>query len=513
MASKHLDDIRFGGSADDRPLSASACPINVSLGAEVGAKANIKSRYSEPCRYWNYIHPEKITSLQTGREGKGLNHHDEHLFIVVHQAFELWFKQIIHEVDWVRDTLVAAVDQGELPSAQPLRLRSYENVQEDFTMSTTLRLLIHRVKRADTILRIATHGFDAMETMEPMDFLEFRDYLIPASGFQSVQLRELEILVGLPDDERLKLNGQIYTQQFQTEKDDLTPYLRKRIAQPSLRGSLYKCLAHMKIPDRDGFAARFLAEKEGQYAIKGRDLQAKVDDFKSMQAKLTTFSREKCDKLYDSVIKTASVLEIETFLAENGLDFQATARVGAIALKICKAARDGPEQYSKNDFFADISSYHTQDTQMASATIDHLTKSIDAAKAEYALVKDFFYATDLIEKNLNPDAPPKPSDAYTVGETRRAVLYLLSHPWTQPRDSNVFECSEWSLLLSTVLKFEQAMILWRSRHARMVELMIGRRTGTGGSSGVEYLDKTQLYRVYQDLWRIRALLVPASALK
>jgi len=509
MASKHLDDIRFGGSADDRKLSSSVCPINVSLGAEVGAKADVKSRYSEPCRYWNYIHPEKILSLQTGREGKGLNHHDEHLFIVVHQAFELWFKQIIHELDWVRDTLVAAVDQGELPSAQPMRLRSYENVYEDFTMSTTLRLLIHRVKRADTILRIATHGFDAMETMEPMDFLEFRDYLIPASGFQSVQLRELEILVGLPDDERLKLNGQIYTQQFQTEKDDLTPYLRKRIAQPSLRGSMYKCLAHLKIPDREGFTSRFLAKKEEQYSIKTRDLQLKLDDFKAMQTKLGTFSREKCDKLYDSVIKTASVLEIEAFLTENGLDFQSAARVGAISLKVCKAARDGPEHFSKNDFFNDLSEYHTQDTQIAAATIDHLSKSIDAAKAEYALVKDFFYATDIIETST----PSKPSDAYTVGETRRAVLYLLSHPWTQPSDSIAFECSEWSLLLTTVLKFEQAMILWRSRHARMVELMIGRRTGTGGSSGVEYLDKTQLYRVYQDLWRIRALLVPVSALK
>jgi tryptophan 2,3-dioxygenase len=513
MATKHLDDIRFGGSEDERPLSSSACPINVSLGAEVGAKANIKSRYSEPCRYWNYIHPEKITSLQTGREGKGLNHHDEHLFIVVHQAFELWFKQILHEVDWVRDTLVALVAQGEVPTTKPLQLRSHENVVEEFTMSTALRLLIHRVRRADTILRIATHGFDAMETMEPMDFLEFRDYLIPASGFQSVQLRQLEILVGLPEEDRLKLNGQVYTQQFQTDKDDLTPYLRTRLAQPSLRGALYKCLAHMNIPDRDGFASRFLDEKRTQYSAKSRDLQVKVDDFVAMQAKLANFNQSASDALYDSVLKSASVLEIETFLSTYGLDFQASARVGTLALKICKAAKDGVQTYSKDAFFADLSAYHEQDKQMAAATIGHLQKSINDANAEFQVVHDFFHAEEIIEPKLaHNNAPDHPSDHYTLGQTRRAVLYLLSHPWTQPRDAQ-FECSEWSLLLSTVLKFEQAMILWRSRHARMVELMIGRRTGTGGSSGVEYLDKTQLYRIYQDLWRIRALLVPASALK
>lgn len=446
------------------------------------------------------------------RPGKGLNHHDEHLFIVVHQAFELWFKQVLHEIDWVRDTLEAMVNQGEVPTTKMLKLRSYENVFEDFTMSTSLRLLIHRVRRADDILRIATHGFDAMETMEPMDFLEFRDFLIPASGFQSVQLRELEIVIGLQDEDRLRLNGQVYTQQFQTEKDDLTPNLRKRIAQPSMRTALYTCLAHMTIPDREGFCERFLQQKKAQYSAKSLDLQEKMDSFQDMQRKMGTLTRESCDALYDSVLKSASVLEVEQFLTEHGLDYQASARVGTIALKLCKVARDGAKgaaDYPKDTFFQDMMAYHRQDQQLATSTVSHLGKQIDEANAEFNVVKDFFFSTELIHKIRTG----KSSDKYTIGEARRAVLYLLSHPWTQPRDASSFECTEWSLLLSTVLKLEQAMLLWRSRHARMVELMIGRRTGTGGSSGVEYLDKTQVYRVYQDLWRIRALLVPASALK
>jgi tryptophan 2,3-dioxygenase len=99
-------------------------------------------------------------------QGKGLNHHDEHLFILVHQTFELWFKQIIFEMEWVRDALVEMPSQGPIPNnPNPLKLRSHESVVENYDMGTALRLCIHRLERADTILRIALNGFDAMETM------------------------------------------------------------------------------------------------------------------------------------------------------------------------------------------------------------------------------------------------------------------------------------------------------------------------------------------------------------
>lgn len=430
----------------------------------------------------------------------------------MHQAFELWFKQVLFEMDWARDTLVAMVEQGDVPSKVPIKLNSHEDVYEDYSTNSVLRLLIHRIRRADSIVRIATHGFDAMETMEPMDFLEFRDFLIPASGFQSAQLRELEILIGLSDDQRLKLNGQVYTQQFQTEKDDLTPILKKRLAQPSLKTALYICLAHMSIPGRDEFTKRFLAEKSSQYNGKTDDLKVKIDDFVTMKSKLQALSREGCDQLYDSVCSSPTAMtQIVDFLKTHGMDYQSAARSGQIGLKLCKSAQAGPdssEHYSKEQLWTDMKLIQDHDLQMANATIASLEQSIVETQAELKFVNDFFWNEDLID----PTSTNEKTKHYTTGMTRRATLFLLSHPWTQPRDSD-FECSEWSLLLSTVLKLEQAMLLWRSRHARMVELMIGRRTGTGGSSGVEYLDKTQIYRVYQDLWRIRALLVPASALK
>ena len=67
-------------------------------------------------------------------------------------------------------------------------------------------------------------------------------------------------------------------------------------------------------------------------------------------------------------------------------------------------------------------------------------------------------------------------------------------------------------LISTLIELEQSMILWRSSHARMVERMIGRRVGTGGSSGVDYLDMTTKYRVFIDLWTVRSILIKKEAL-
>ena len=67
-------------------------------------------------------------------------------------------------------------------------------------------------------------------------------------------------------------------------------------------------------------------------------------------------------------------------------------------------------------------------------------------------------------------------------------------------------------LISTLIELEQSMILWRTSHARMVERMIGRRIGTGGSSGVDYLDMTTKYRVFVDMWSVRSILIKKEAL-
>ena len=68
------------------------------------------------------------------------------------------------------------------------------------------------------------------------------------------------------------------------------------------------------------------------------------------------------------------------------------------------------------------------------------------------------------------------------------------------------------LLLDTVVELEELTLIWRNRHARMVERMIGRRVGTGGSSGVDYLDKTAKVRIFTDLWAVRTVLLPRQSL-
>ena len=68
------------------------------------------------------------------------------------------------------------------------------------------------------------------------------------------------------------------------------------------------------------------------------------------------------------------------------------------------------------------------------------------------------------------------------------------------------------LMVDTVVELEEQVVLWRHRHARMVERVIGRRVGTGGSAGVDYLDKTTRYRVFGELWTVRTLLLPVDAL-
>jgi hypothetical protein len=84
--------------SEDKDMNFLSHRVQISLGAEVplGTKKQktIEERYKKPCTYWDYILPGELIKLQKGREGKGLNHHDEHLFIIVHQTFELWFKQV-----------------------------------------------------------------------------------------------------------------------------------------------------------------------------------------------------------------------------------------------------------------------------------------------------------------------------------------------------------------------------------------------------------------------------------
>jgi tryptophan 2,3-dioxygenase len=132
--------------------------------------------------YSDYLQLNKILNAQSPESEKlDQTAHDEMLFIVIHQTYELWFKQLLYEVNSVNEIMLK-------PSLN-------DNSPE-------LQTVTHRLSRSITILKLLVQQIDIMETMTPMDFLDFRDLLRPASGFQSVQFKLLEAKLGLKYEHR-----------------------------------------------------------------------------------------------------------------------------------------------------------------------------------------------------------------------------------------------------------------------------------------------------------------------
>lgn len=138
-----------------------------------------------PAYYGSYLAVDKLLDLQTPLsmvEGK-LHAHDEMLFIIVHQTYELWFKQILHE-------LHASCEVLTQPSAD-------DNGPD-------MNVVVHRLKRVVEIWKLLNHQVDVLETMTPLDFLDFRSSLEGASGFQSTQFRQIEATLGLRMENRFR---------------------------------------------------------------------------------------------------------------------------------------------------------------------------------------------------------------------------------------------------------------------------------------------------------------------
>jgi tryptophan 2,3-dioxygenase len=143
--------------------------------------------------YNSYLHIPQLLELQQGLTQA----HDELLFIVVHQVYELWFKVLIDELESVR----TAIETEALRAAK------------------------HALKRVKVIEDLLVEQVAVLETMAPQDFLTFRSELAPASGFQSVQFREIEFLSGLKDAGYIKTLD---------KEGDAQARLRRRLDEPSL---------------------------------------------------------------------------------------------------------------------------------------------------------------------------------------------------------------------------------------------------------------------------------------
>jgi tryptophan 2,3-dioxygenase len=181
-----------------------------------------------PLYYGDYLRLDKLLDaqvLESARRGRPV--HDEMLFITVHQAYELWFKQVIWELDSVIDLL-----------SQP--------TLDERDMAT----VVNRLRRINRIQGLLIEQVEVLETMTPVDFLDFRDYLFPASGFQSVQFRIVENKLGVRRADRLKLAGAVYTERFTDEDRELVESIE---GEPSLFDLVERWLERTPFLDQGDF--------------------------------------------------------------------------------------------------------------------------------------------------------------------------------------------------------------------------------------------------------------------
>jgi tryptophan 2,3-dioxygenase len=153
--------------------------------------------------YASYLHLDQLLALQVPRSQPP--EHDEIIFIISHQAYELWFKLLLHELDKIKDDFGANRLYGAIAT----------------------------FKRARTIMKVMVEQIDILETMTPTSFNSFRDRLETASGFQSSQFRELEFLLGYKRAELLK---------YQTAGTPGYERLLRRLSEPSVYDCFYRFL-------------------------------------------------------------------------------------------------------------------------------------------------------------------------------------------------------------------------------------------------------------------------------
>jgi len=197
--------------------------------------------------YASYLRLGDILSAQKPESARlGVEAHDEMLFIVVHQTYELWFRQILHELDRVQDDLAS------------------EPVEDSH-----LARVVHSLGRVREILKLGVAQVDVLETMTPQDFLDFRGLLSTSSGFQSLQFRLIETRLGLESSRRLLFEGKPVDADFSEPE---RAALREAERRPSLRDQLEAWLMRTPFVTGEAYAFRE-AYREAVVAMLKRDRQ------------------------------------------------------------------------------------------------------------------------------------------------------------------------------------------------------------------------------------------------
>ncbi|HKG54225.1 MAG TPA: tryptophan 2,3-dioxygenase family protein [Anaerolineales bacterium] len=177
------------------------------------------SDYIELDQILNSQHPKSFESLEEGN--------DEMLFIIIHQVYELWFKQIIFELDLVRHIFIQ------------------DGINDN---SDDMNKVVHKLKRIGKILELINQQVSVLETMTALDFLEFRNVLLPASGFQSKQFRLIEAKLGLKMEQRYKTEYYKHTRRGSLSEIDLNQ-VNQAESESTLKELITKWLERMPYLD------------------------------------------------------------------------------------------------------------------------------------------------------------------------------------------------------------------------------------------------------------------------
>jgi tryptophan 2,3-dioxygenase len=329
----------------------------------------MEKKQRPPVYYSEYLQLPKILSAQQPEsEKEGTRADDEMLFIIIHQTYELWFKQILHELGIVREIFKQPNIQNNTPDI-------YNSV--------------HRLKRICSIMEVAVLQMGVLETMTPLDFLDFRDLLRPASGFQSIQFKMIEATLGLNYEQRY---GKAYY------LSQLNPADVEKVKEAERQKSLLVLLNEW--------------------------------------------------------------LERMPFVKN--------------------------EEYWKGE---------ADDTFWKKYRSAYLGSLSDAEKQNLSLFDSIF---------VNDDSYPA-GRSFSAEASRNALFIMLYRDY--PLLQLPYE------LLSTLLEIDESLSMWRHRHIHMVQRTIGKRIGTGGSSGAEYLrGAADSHYVFKELAELTSFLLPRHLL-
>jgi tryptophan 2,3-dioxygenase len=244
--------------------------------------------------YINYLSLDKVLDAQNPvSKAKGKEAHEEMLFIIIHQTYELWFKQILHELD----------------SAMVL-------FKADKIDESNIGVIVSRMDRVNKIMTTLVGQLDILETMTSLDFLEFRDYLSPASGFQSHQFRKLEVILGLKIEKRHQFGGCPYHSHFEGKK-------KKEIIELEENESLFflveKWLERIPFLSMEGFeftkkyeeAVNEMLEKE----IKGIKSANLTEEDRALRIRMIDENRKYFDRVLNKEEHNKAIKEGETKLS------------------------------------------------------------------------------------------------------------------------------------------------------------------------------------------------------